>query len=58
MKDRVGKELKVGDSVAYVSVEYKELVLGTVHKITPKKIAVKTGSEVRYRENYQVIKYE
>lgn len=40
MKDFLGIELKEGDFVAAMRPRYRELVLGHVIKLTPKKIRV------------------
>lgn len=40
MKDFLGIELKEGDFVAAMRPRYRELVLGCVVKLTPKKVRV------------------
>lgn len=40
MKDFVGQELVVGDFVAFVRPQYRELALGQITSFTPKKVHV------------------
>lgn len=44
MKDVDGKELKIGDKVAYCVVGYSELCVGVISKFTPK--ACRIGKDV------------
>lgn len=64
-KDYTGKELMVGDTVAYMSVHYKSFRTATILAITPQKVQladVKGRNEYGYknkptmRYHYQVIK--
>ena len=38
MKDFLGKELEVGDRVVFMQINYRNLLVGCVEKITPKKV--------------------
>lgn len=40
MKDYNGDEIKVGDKVIFIMAYYRDLVEGTVYKITPKKVRI------------------
>ena len=46
MKDFIGKELQVGDTVAFPQPKYRNLRRGTVTKITPCKI------KLEYKNHY------
>jgi len=37
-KDFLGQEISVGDIVVFVEIDYRNLMLGTVDKITPKMV--------------------
>ena len=50
MKDFLGAELAVGDTVAFPRPKYRELVRGTVKKIT--KCFVFIEYQVHWTENY------
>lgn len=60
MKDFLGNELKVGDEVACIQLGYKNLVRGTVVKLTPQAMRVNWGGkpwqEATLRYSDQVIK--
>lgn len=38
MKDYLGKELAVGDTVVFPRPRYRDLVTGTIIKLTPQKV--------------------
>lgn len=61
MKDFLGKELEVGDYVVLVRPNYRELMLATIIKFSPKQVRVKWG-EGKYEQTsqypYQLIKVE
>jgi len=40
MKDFVGQDLNEGDYVAFIRPLYRQLVLGKIIKLTPKKVRV------------------
>lgn len=55
MKDRVGKELKLGDKVvATASHGYISLVVGEVTGFTPKKVRVSCTGSIVLRDSVQV----
>lgn len=46
MKDRLGKEIKVGDSILYIDKNYKALNRGIIDKINAKKVTIKSRYEI------------
>lgn len=54
MKDRIEQELAVGDPVVYVRPVWKDLGLGQIIKITPKRIRIRPypSSERTWRKDY------
>ena len=38
MKDFLGKELEVGDRVVFMEINYRNLLVGCVENLTPKKV--------------------
>ena len=59
--DFLGKELNVGDDVVFVQLSYRNLLKGTIKKITPKTVIISHertnvgGTETKQFHN-QVIK--
>lgn len=53
IKDIVGREIKVGDAVAYCVVGYSSLQVGLVTKLTPKGMRV---DDMVQRDGSQVCK--
>lgn len=49
MKDKLGREYKVGDFVVYPSSEYTENEIGIVIKICPKTIKYKYKNKINNR---------
>lgn len=41
MKDFFGTDINVGDTVAFMTIGYRSLALGTVIKLTPKTVFIK-----------------
>jgi hypothetical protein len=57
MKDVLGRELKIGDSVVTTGYEGMDLSLGTVVGFTPQMIKVsRGGSDVKYKQRNYVAK--
>lgn len=54
MKDRIDQELTVGDPVVYVRPSWKDLGVGQIVKITPKRIRIRPypSSERAWRKDY------
>ena len=46
-KDFLGRELKVGDEVVFMEVEYRSLKKGTIERLTNKMVFIKDG-RVKY----------
>ena len=40
MKDKLGKELKVGDAVVFIAPGYRTLVIGTILRFTPQMAVI------------------
>lgn len=40
MKDYLGNELEVGDQVVFVRLNYRDLMKGTIIKLTPKMVRI------------------
>lgn len=38
MKDFLGKELEVGDRVVFMQINYRNLLIGCIDKLTPKMV--------------------
>lgn len=54
MWDIFGNELSVGDRVAFMEPQYRNLLIGIIVRITPKKVRVsymKNGREETYLTN-------
>jgi len=47
MVDVIGKEVKVGDKVAFDKPYYKRLCVGEIIKITPKGVTIEYGDGIR-----------
>lgn len=56
MKDIIGKEVSVGDTVVYVVARYSELSIGKVHKVNPKSITVVHNDRKSTRFSNQFVK--
>ena len=60
MKDFLGKELQIGDSVVVVVPNYREFVLEQVVAFTPKKVRVvydnRDGKQDLIQDPYQLVK--
>jgi hypothetical protein len=52
MKDFIGQDLMVGDTVAFSNLSYRNLEKGVIDSFTPKKIRIK------YTDNRWGIKHE
>lgn len=55
MKDFLGNEIKVGDTVVYCRLHYRELSKGVVEKLTPKMVIIKCGSGTVKQSPLQVV---
>ena len=60
-KDYLGKDLAVGDYVAFMMIGYRDFVKGTIVKVNPQKVTIKpdgisTYNRVQYHQ--QVIKID
>ena len=60
MKDFLGKELQIGDSVVVVVPNYREFVLAQVVAFTPKKVRVvyenRDGKQDLIQDPHQLVK--
>ena len=60
MKDFLGKELQIGDSVVVVVPNYRELVLAQIVAFTPKKVRVvyddRYGKQDLIQDPHQLVK--
>jgi hypothetical protein len=60
MKDFLGKELRIGDSVIIVAPNYREFVLAQIVAFTPKKVRVvyedNYGKQVLIQDPHQLVK--
>jgi hypothetical protein len=53
-KDFLGRELKIGDKVVYMRINYRDFVTGTIHSLGEKKATIIfDASNGRQRKNIQ-----
>lgn len=52
MKDFIGQELEIGDYVALMQPNYRNMVLGKVEKFNPKMIKVSYTGYNKYESTY------
>ena len=63
MKDFLGHEIKVGDRVIFMRLQYRDLCVGTILKLTPKTVLIEckdnSNDKMTCRQFYsQIIKYD